>query len=434
MKENKAYKPLKVQKKVLDIVRDCFEKENNGVIDARQIALDELGEFLIETGDGSFTFQSECLENSSETMHTFHCGLEEYLEKYAKPSHLIGRDNVHIMDICSGLGYTAAVCLEYLNDETINTAKNPNICIEMVEISPLTLAAGLIIPSPLKSHEIVKKAIEDHLFSIGFLKHRKIRTEIPPNIQLKLHIIDAREIVKNSLFKPSKDHSIENGSEQLDVGLGEQNKKFDAILLVPFSPGVSPELYSIDFLKGISPLLKNDGMLLTYTSSSAVRYTLIELGLYVGEGPSFNRSGGTLASPHKEYIEKPLISRDERMVALSDAGIPFRDTELDNSGFEINERRQNERAKARKEYKLASTVKSPVYLFKHIKEGRLRRRILKDFQKFGIEDLISEKSKFIVCPQYKECICGNECEYLDNSSERVIEMEKRLNIIVNNLK
>jgi len=434
MKENKAYKPLKVQKKVLDIVRDCFEKENNGVIDARQIALDELGEFLIETGDGSFTFQSECLENSSETMHTFHGGLEESLEKYAKPSHLIGRDNVHIMDICSGLGYTAAVCLEYLNDETINTAKNPNICIEMVEISPLTLAAGLIIPSPLKSHEIVKKAIEDHLFSIGFLKHRKITTEIPPNIQLKLHIIDAREIVKNSLFKPSKDHSIENGSEQLDVGLGEQNKKFDAILLVPFSPGVSPELYSIDFLKGISPLLKNDGMLLTYTSSSAVRYTLIELGLYVGEGPSFNRSGGTLASPHKEYIEKPLISRDERMVALSDAGIPFRDTELDNSGFEINERRQNERAKARKEYKLASTVKSPVYLFKHIKEGRLRRRILKDFQKFGIEDLISEKSKFIVCPQYKECICGNECEYLDNSSERVIEMEKRLNIIVNNLK
>jgi hypothetical protein len=434
MKENNDYKPLMVQKKVLDIVRKCFENENNGVMDARQIAFDELGEFLIETGDGSFTFQSECLENSSETMHTFHGGLDESLEKYVKPSHLIGRADVHIMDICSGLGYTAAVCLEYLNDDTINTAKNPNIRIEMVEISALTLAAGLIIPSPLKSHEIVKKAIEDHLFSIGFLKHRNITTEIPPNIKLNIHIIDAREIVKNSLFKPTKDHTIENGYEQLDVGSDEQNKKFDAILLVPFSPGVSPELYSIDFLKGIIPLLKTDGMLLTYTSSSAVRYSLIELGLYVGEGPSFNRSGGTLASPHKECIEKPLISRDERMVALSDAGIPFRDTELNSSGFEINERRQNERAKARKEYKLASTVKSPVYLFKNIKDGRLRRRILKDFQKFGIEDLISEKSKFIVCPQYKECICGNECEYIDNSSERVIEMEKRLNIIINNQK
>ena len=433
MKENNDYKPLKVQKKVLDIVRKCFEDENNGVMDARQIAFDELGKYLIKTGDGSFTFQSEGLEDSSETMHTFHGGLEESLEKYAKPSHLIGRDDVHIMDICSGLGYTAAVCLEYLTDETINTTKNPNICIEMVEISALTLAAGLIIPSPLKSHEIVKKAIEEHLFSIGFLKHRKITTEIPTNIQLNIHIIDAREIVKNSLFKPTVDHSP-NESEQLDVNLHEKNKKFDANVLVPFSPGVSPELYSIDFLEGISSLLKTDGMLLTYTSSSAVRYSLIEIGLYVGEGPSFNRSGGTLASPHKANIEKPLIPRDERMVALSDAGTPFRDTELNNSGFEINEIRQNERAKARKEYKLASTVKSPVYLFKNIKDGRLRRRILKDFQKFGIEDFISEKSKFIVCPQYKECICGNNCEYIDNSSERVIEMEKRLNIIINNQK
>jgi tRNA U34 5-methylaminomethyl-2-thiouridine-forming methyltransferase MnmC len=433
MKETNAYKPLMVQKKVLDIVKECFENENNGIMDSRQIALDKLGEFLIETGDGSFTLQSECLENSSETMHTYHGGLEESLEKYVKPSHLIGKDNVHIMDICSGLGYTAAVCLEYLDDETINTVKNPNICIEMVEISPLTLATGLIIPSPLKSHEIVKKAIEDRLFSIGFLKHRMITTEIPANIQLNVHIIDAREIVKNSLFKKTHDGHVVSESEKFVGFTNGQNRKFDAILLVPFSPGVSPELYSIDFLKGIKPLLKNDGMLLTYTASSAVRYSLIELGLYIGEGPSFGRSGGTLASPNKEYIEKPLLSRDERMVALSDAGIPFRDTELNKSGFEMAETRQIERLKARKEFKLASTVKSPVYLYNNIKEGRLRRRVLKDLNRFGIEDLVSEKSKFIVCPQYKECICGKGCKYIDNSSERVVEMEKRLNMIVHNL-
>jgi tRNA U34 5-methylaminomethyl-2-thiouridine-forming methyltransferase MnmC len=433
MKDNTVYKPLKVQEKVLNIVKECFMNENNGVMDARQIALVALDEFLIETGDGSFTLESECLDNSSETMHTFHGGLEESLEKYVKPSHLIGKDDVHIMDICSGLGYTAAVCLEYLNDETKNTVKNPNIHIDMVEISPLTLATGLIIPSPLKSHEIVKKAIEDKLFSIGFLEHRMITKEIPANIKLDVHIIDAREIVKNSIFKPQPDHSNVTNSDQLiDSYSDDHNKKFDAILLVPFSPGVSPELYSIDFLKGISPLIKDDGMLLTYTSSSAVRYSLIELGLYVGEGPSFGRSGGTLASPNKDNIETSLSSNDERMVALSDAGIPFRDNKLNNSSFKISETRQNERAKARKEYKLASTVKSPVYLFNDIDEGRLRRRVLKDLKKLGIEDLVSEKSKFIVCPQYRECICGNECEPIDNSSKRVIEMEKRLNIIIEN--
>jgi tRNA U34 5-methylaminomethyl-2-thiouridine-forming methyltransferase MnmC len=432
MKDNNAYKPLKIQEKVLNIVKECFNNENNGDMNARQIALNRMSEFLIETGDGSFTLESECLNNSAETMHTYHGGLDESLEKYVKPSHLIGKSNVHIMDICSGLGYTAAVCIEYLNGET-NNVQNPDIAIEMVEISPLTLAAGLIIPSPIKSHEIVKKAIEDKLYSIGFLKHRIISHEIPENIKLNVNITDARAIVKNSPLKTRDNHSIDNKSEQsCDNFLDVVKQKYDAIFLAPFSPGVSPELYTFDFLTGLKALLEEDGMFLTYTSSSAVRYSLIELGLYVGEGPSFKRSGGTLASITKENIERPLSSVDERMIGLTDAGTPFRDYELDNTGLEIKEMRQNERMKARNGYKFASTVKSPVYLFNDLEEGRLKRRVLKDIKKFGIDDLNSEKSKFIVCPQYEECICGNVCKFIDNSSERVIEMEKRLNEIIEN--
>ncbi len=30
MKDNNVYKPLKVQDKVLDIVKECFKNENNG--------------------------------------------------------------------------------------------------------------------------------------------------------------------------------------------------------------------------------------------------------------------------------------------------------------------------------------------------------------------------------------------------------------------
>jgi len=63
--------------------------------------------------------------------------------------------------------------------------------------------------------------------------------------------------------------------------------------------------------------------------------------------------------------------------------------------------------------KFASTVKSPVYLCNDINEGRLRRRVLKDLRRFGLEDLICEKSKFLVCPQYKKCICGNGCKTLE---------------------
>ena len=163
MKNNKVYKPLKVQEKVLDIVRECFKNENNGDMNARESALDELDEFLIETGDGSFTLQSESFDNSSETMHTFHGGLEESIEKYVKPSHLIGKNDVHIMDICSGLGYTAAVCLEYLNDETKNTVKNPNICIEMVEISPLTIHQRPCTPFMAVSRNPLKNMLNLHI-------------------------------------------------------------------------------------------------------------------------------------------------------------------------------------------------------------------------------------------------------------------------------
>lgn len=425
MKNNSVYKPLKVQKKVLEIVDECFKKENNGDMDARSVAFDDLKEFLIETGDGSYTIKSEVSEGSSETMHTHHGGLDESLEKYVKPSHLTGKKDVHVLDICSGLGYTTAVCLEYLNNET-----NPEICIDMVEISPLTLATGLIIPSPVKSHEIVKKAIEDKLFSTGFLKFRTIKEKIPDNIKLNIHFTDARELVKNYGFTKETSQNPAKESVNSNESIDKSNT-YDAIFLAPFSPGISPELYSLEFLKGLKSMLKNDGMFLTYTAASAVRYALIKTGLYVGEGPRFGRSGGTLASPLLVNIEKPLSSRDERMVALSDAGTPFRDFTLNDSSIEISERRQNERKIARKDYKFASTVKSPIYLCNDIKiEDRLMRRVLKDIRRLGFEDLESEKSKYIVCPQYRECICGSKCEPLENSSERVIEMEKRLNKIM----
>jgi len=38
-------------------------------------------------------------------------------------------------------------------------------------------------------------------------------------------------------------------------------------------------------------------------------------------------------SPSNEFIEKQLSSRDERMIALTDAGTPFRDKELNDSNF-----------------------------------------------------------------------------------------------------
>jgi len=423
MKINPNYQPRKIKNNALEIVKDCFKSENSGDLNARSRAWESLEKILIKTDEGSYTI--EC-EGTSETMHTHHGGIRESIEKYVKPSHLVGKKSVNILDICSGLGYTAATIIEYLDNPELNTVK-PDITIEMVEISELTLATALVVPSPLESHDIVKKAIENKLYSKGFLKNRLIEREIPNNIHLNVNIIDAREMFNRSLNEENENLTGETLENQARTYF---KKKFNAIFLIAFSPAVSPELYSIEFLMNLKALLDNEGIFATFTKSAAVRYALISSGYHVGEGPEFGRSGGTIATLSESLIETPLSCDDERMIALTDAGVPFRDNRLNGTGTEIIERRKIEREKARNNYKFASTVKCPIYIGRELTDGRLKRRVMKNLKSLGLDDPNSSKAKSLVCPQEEQCICGSSCAKIGNSRDRVLEMEKRLNVMV----
>lgn len=389
------YKPLTVQKNVLDMVDEYFRYENSTGCNRRAAAFNEIVKFLVKTGDGSYTIKSEL----EETMHTYHGGLDESLAKYVLPSKLYEKDDLNVLDVCSGLGYTAAVLLDHLKDETM-------ITLDMVEISALTLLTTLIIPSPLKSHGIIKKAFEDELFKQGFIKNRFVEGKMPENVQIKVHVDDVRYFVSQG------------------------RESYDAIFLIPFSPKVSPELYTLELLKKLGSMLKIDGILSTFTASIPVRSGLIEAGLHVGEGPRFGRSGGTLASPSSNRLEKTLSMEQERMIALTDAGVPFRDPEQRGNREEIVQNRRIERLEARKTSKFGSTVESPLYLCKELPEGRLKRRVLKDIKRLGIDDLNAQSARYLVCPQFTECICGNGCRKMASSRDRVNEMEKRLNNII----
>lgn len=133
-----------------------------------------------------------------------------------------------------------------------------------------------------------------------------------------------------------------------------------------------------------------------------------------------------MASLNKEIIDKPLSMNDERMIALSDAGIPFHDPDLKGSSQEILQRRKQEREISRGNDRFSSTVKTPIYLNRELEEGRLKRRVLRNLNKLGFDDLTSDKSRFVVCPQYSDCICGRNCKNYDNSRERINEMNNRL--------
>ena len=122
MNSKNHYNTLTVTENVLEIIENWFKAEKLGDKSARAQAARELSKFLIETGDGTYTLRSNEFNGKSETMHTYHGAVTESLEKYVKPSKLREKmdagKNLHVLDICSGLGYHSAACIEFLNNSS----------------------------------------------------------------------------------------------------------------------------------------------------------------------------------------------------------------------------------------------------------------------------------------------------------------------------
>jgi tRNA U34 5-methylaminomethyl-2-thiouridine-forming methyltransferase MnmC len=401
MKKENEYLALTPSKKAIKIISNWLEKEKKGDLNSRKKAAEEFKKCLIKTEDGSYTLNSDECFPKPEKMHTYHGAITESLEKYIKPSKLERKNNIRILDLCSGLGYNTASCLEYFD-------KKKKMEIDMVEISKETVAAALLIENPFKSYEFLKSIVEEKFYKEGYLGFKSYNEKIPDGININIYIKDAREVVEKF----------------------ENEKSYDAIFLDPFSPIKSPELFTFDFFLKLKNLLKSDGLILTYTSAAPVRSAMVLSGLHVGVGPRFGRSGGTIASKNSKLIDKSLSLDDERMIALSDVGIPFKDPQFNRTSLKIIDTREKERKYVRGFRKFASTVKTPLYLNKEMEDSRLKRRVLKSMKMLGIESLKSENAAYIVCPQFDECICTCGIGKLDNSRDRINEMSKRLENII----
>jgi len=465
-----------------------FSKERETLQNSYRINLKKKSfDFFIKTEDGSYTLNSPDFGGKVETMHNSNGAITESFEKFVKPfknsyfkninkdkvikNENIGKGNLleikeisnnklknlkynedmAILDICSGLGYnSAAIIKDFLKNINKSSEKVPKLSIDMVEISIETLAAGILTPSPIKSHEIVKKAIESKLIDENYLKLELEKANIPDNIVISIYCEDARKTVKKLT-----------------------DNRYDAIFLDPYSPAMAPELCTVEFFKELKRVIKTDGIIATYTLAAGVRYAFVEAGFYIGEGPVFGRiNGGTIASLNDNNIDKDISKNDEKTIAISDAGIPFRDKNLDLKSSQIIDNRKIERKNARHIYKLSSAVQTPIFLGSEIKDKKLKRRIIRNLNKVNISDLKSEEACFIISPQYKylnnnssKYKFKNESEnkyrykfksyykefikfnlknnlksnfkqnlnynYKSNSKDRIIEMEKRLKSINN---
>ena len=388
---------------IYDLINQAFENERKFLDgEYRNSIFSKYNEYFVKTDDGSYSIRSKEINNKVETLHTSTGAISESFEKFIKPLKLNYDEDIAILDICAGLGYNSSAAID---DFIKNSDGTTNLHIDMLEISKPTLAAGLMVPSPIEAHDITKKAIEDALIECDYASLHLEEMEIPSNIDLRIHIDDARQVIQKL-----------------------EDNAYDAIFLDPFSQNMSPELVSVEFFKEFRRVIKDDGIVCTYTSSAPVRMGFIEADFYVSLGPIFGRfQGGTLASPNPRNLTKSLPRNDEIKMALSDVGIPFRDPNLNLSSNEILDNRTEERHLARHNTKMSSAVKTPIFLGQEMDDEPLKRRVERNLAKVNIPGVLSKEAFYIV--EVEDEYSGNYTEE-NNSRVRILEMAKRLDDVI----
>ena len=383
---------------VFDLINRCFDDERSGRnIESRVNFFDTYKDYFVLTDDGSYSINSKEINHKVETLHTSTGAISESFEKFIKPMKFSYDEDIAILDICAGIGYNTSAAVA----DFIKNSHDSSLTVDMVEISKATLACGLLVPSPIKEHDITKKAIEDELIRQNYASLSIEECEIPSNININVYIEDARQTIQNL-----------------------ESDTYDAIFLDPFSQNMAPELFSVEFFKQFRRVIKDDGIVATYTSSAPVRAGFIEADFYIGLGPIFGRKqGGTLASPNPLMLDYSLPKNDEIRIALSDVGIPFRDYSLDETSDVILERRTEERHLARHNTKISSAVKTPIFLGSEMDDEKLKRRVERNLAKMNIPSTTSDEAFYII--ECENDYSKNQDEK-NNSRNRILDMEKKL--------
>lgn len=351
------------------MIKEFFSRKKN--IEERKEFFKKIKKYLIKTGDSTYTYNDPLFQ---ETMHSLTGAYEESVHKFCIPSEIQKRK--YLLDLFSGFGYNAAAALEL----------NPGLKIDMIEKNPEILALGLLIPEVCEAHKIIKAAIESSLYNIGFIKNRVYET--PKNIRL--------------FIEDALNFRYENN--------------YDVIFHDAYSPKRNWKPYSLIFFKKLYKVLDENGVLLTYSSSSPMRSSLLEADFYIGGTEAYKRKrSGTIASK-RDLKLKNLSREEERVISLTDLGIPY------------VKNRDDLREKLRNKVLFSSSVKmcfENIYNFgeKFQITDREKNKAERSIKKM---ELAKKEIIYVVCPQYEKCICGKCSRRYENTTERIKEMRYRL--------
>ena len=122
----------------------------------------------------------------------------------------------------------------------------------------------------------------------------------------------------------------------LDVKIGDardfilsDKNLYNYIFLDAFTPAKCPCLWTVDFFKELHKHLDDDGLILTYSNSAAVRNAFIQAGFWTGKiyNKEQDKFMGTIAAKKLELIKNGLSEYDLGLIKTK-AGIVYRDEKL----------------------------------------------------------------------------------------------------------
>ena len=142
---------------IFDLINELFDEEKSSRnIESRLNFFDTYKDYFVLTDDGSYSINSKEINHKVETLHTSTGAISESFEKFIKPMKFNYDEDIAILDICAGIGYNTSAAIA----DFIENSSNSSLTIDMVEISKATLACGLLVPSPIKEHDITKRTLK----------------------------------------------------------------------------------------------------------------------------------------------------------------------------------------------------------------------------------------------------------------------------------
>ena len=204
---------------------------------------DDAKHTMVQSEDGSFTAYSSQYD---EHYHSTSDGaLNESLNKHVIPAFSTQqqKSSIVILDICFGLGFNTLATLHYLKTEGIDISVeiySPELDAELIRSLPEFSYPGIFEPYL----PVIKQLVEE-----GRYEEEKLSIE--------LYIGDAREYLRKS------------------------TQQFDIVYQDAFSPRVNPILWTREYFGDIARLMKDDGVLTTYSTALKTRLALYENGFNI---------------------------------------------------------------------------------------------------------------------------------------------------------